>query len=156
MPQANTVLGGGNATPQAGGWLNYVPTLTGTTDNPVLTTSVQLGRFMLYNNICALHYVLTITGYTKTTTTDVVQCTIPVTAATLTNSVQRILTRLEDTTGAVANYPIGEIASGALVHTYRNYQYTTASVQALYKTNTNGIGTTGDTITFQGHGYYEF
>lgn len=151
-----------NATSRAGnnlslqrGWRNYTPVLTGATDNPVVTASTTIGRFLLLGAVVLFNYKLVSTSMTKTTLTDVVNISLPIPAATLTGQVQTFLGRVENAT-AVANMILGEIASASQTATFRNYALAASSSQLTYAVTTPGLGVLTNTITFNGSGSYEY
>lgn len=152
--QTNNALAGGNISPMSA-FTGYLPTLTGQTDNPVPTFSTQVGRFMLYAGICFFKYKLVSTTMTKTTTTDTVSCSLPIVSATNTGEVTTFACRVENAT-AVANMSLGEIASNASSHTFRNYALAASSSALTWATTTPGIGVLTNTITFNGAGAYEY
>lgn len=127
----------------------YTPTLTGATDNPVATYGTQVGTYQLLSGQrCRVDVTLTTTTMTKTTLTDLLQITLPFTAATRASQVWTGAGRVENGT-AVANALRAEIASGASVVNFRNYAaLATAGVQTTYQVANPGIGVLTNTITY--------
>jgi uncharacterized protein YgbK (DUF1537 family) len=157
MSQTNNAFSGGNSTPQGNGgaWANYIPTLTGQTDNPVVTATTSVGRFVFFGALCFFKYTLVSSTMTKTTTTDTVSMSLPIASATQTGEVTTFACRVENAT-AVANMILGEIASNASAHKYRNYTLAANSNNMTYAATTPGIGVLTNTITLNGAGFYEF
>jgi hypothetical protein len=149
------LLNPGNVLPGGGGWQSYTPAMTGATDNPVPTFSTQIGRFLILQNLIFFKFKLVSTTMTKTTLTDNVQVTLPVTAATNTGEVTEGSGRVENGT-AVANMMKWELASGAALLTYRNYTLAASSSVLTYAVTTPGIGVLTNTITLTGTGFYEY
>lgn len=141
--------------PMPTGWSNYTAVLSGATDNPVPTYTTQIGRYFILGAICFFKYKLVTSTMTKTTLTDLLNINLPIIANTNTGDVSTFIARVENAT-AVANMVYGEIASGSIVATYRNYALAASSSQSTYAATTPGIGVLTNTITFQGAGSFEF
>lgn len=152
--QTNNALTGGNATPMAG-FQSFLPTLTGATDNPVVTATTSVGRFFLYAGLCFFKYTLVSSTMTKTTLTDQVRMSLPIPSATNIGEVTTFSVRVENGT-AVANMNLGEIASNSSFNTFRNYALAASSSVLTYAVTTPGIGVLTNTITVEGAGFYEF
>lgn len=137
-------------------WQAYTAALTGATNDPVATYTTQVGKFFLIGPLCFFKFNLVTSTMTKSTLTDALRVTLPLTAATLTGDVTVFKARVENAT-AVANALQGEIASNTAYATFRNYAaLATAGVQTTYAATDPGIGVLTNTITFQGSGFYEY
>lgn len=133
---------------------DYLPVLTGQTDNPVATFISQIGRFAIIGETCFFDVTLVSTTMTKTTLTDTVSVSLPIAAATTANRVQQGIARVENAT-AVANMIKYEIASAASTMQFRNYTLAASSSPLTYAVTTPGIGVLTNTITIQAQGSYE-
>ncbi len=144
-----------NNIPAIQSWQTWVPTLQGPTDNPVATLSTQVGRFMLYASMVFYQIKLVSTTMTKTTLTDLLGITLPLTAATVTGATWQGLGRCENTT-PIPNPTYSEIASAGLVVNFRaNAAAGNASLPMTYAVASPGIGVLTNTITFNASGFYE-
>lgn len=146
---------GGNITPM-NNVQSYLPALIGATDNPAATYSTQEGSFYVIGALCFFNIVLVTTTMTKTTTSDVLRITLPITAATRAGAVWQGEGRTENST-VTANAGISEIASGNSYLTFRNNGTgIIASTVITYASTSPGIGTLTNTITFNAGGFYEY
>lgn len=151
----STLAPGGADIDVTNGWQAYTPVLSGQTDNPVATYSVQIGRFTIVGALCFFNFKLTTTTMTKTTLTDLVSISLPLPAATLANQVHNFIGRIENG-AAVANMIFGEIASAASTAQFRNYALAASSAQMTWAATTPGIGVLTNTINYNGSGFYEY
>lgn len=155
MPISGLATSNYAMSPMPNGWAAYTPILSGSTDNPVATYTTQIGRFFVMGALVFFKYKLVTSTMTKTTLTDLLNINVPIIAATNASDVATFIARVENAT-AVANMVYGELASNAIVATYRNYALAASSSQSTYAVTTPGIGVLTNTITFQGSGFYEF
>lgn len=155
QPGNNVSFPSGSNSGGASDWLPYSPIMQGATENPVVTFTTQLGRFLLLGSVCLFNFTLVSSTMTKTTLTDVVRVTLPLAAQTLAGQVQQFVARVENAT-AVANMNLGEIASAAAFATFRNYTLAASSSQLTYGVATPGIGVLTNAITLNGSGAYDY
>lgn len=139
-------------TDKISGWQPYTPTLIGATDNPTPTYSVQSGRYMIVGNICFFKIKLTTTTMTKTTLTDNIRVSLPVTAANVTSDLTKCAARVENAT-AVLNGAVGEIAPGTSYIQFRSG--TVAAATALITYALLSLGVLTNTINFEASGFVE-
>lgn len=136
-------------------WIDFTPSLTGATDDPVATYSKQLGQFIIVNRMLHYRIYLITTTMTKTTTSDALRITLPIAAAGAATIIHVGSGRVENGT-AVANGTQPYVTSG---NSYLNVRYipgTSASADMTYAATAPGIGVLTNTITFIACGSYAF
>ena len=130
----------------------YSPALKGATDDPVVTYSVQLGRYATIGKLCYVSIVLVSTSMTKTTLTDALRVSLPLAAANNAGVMQQLSARLENATAAL-NATVAETVANASYVQLRNLPLAAASALLTYGVLSLGVLT--NTITVVISGWYE-
>lgn len=146
-----------NNIPPQGIMQDYVPSLQGATDNPVVTFGTRVGRFtIVVPGLVFYQIFLTTTTMTKTTLTDVLRITLPLTSRTQTGAVWQGLGRCENTT-PIPNPTYSEVTSNVGFLVMRaNAAAGNASLPMTYAVASPGIGVLTNTITYNASGFYEY
>lgn len=132
---------------------SYTPVLQGATDDPVPTYATRVGRYTQSGGLVVFFFSFTTTTMTKTTLTDQVRITLPVTAKNTSNQIVQCNLRITNGT-VVQNANLGLIQPNTGYIEAYQLPLDVALTSFTYAVAT-GIGVLTNTITYQGSGFYE-
>lgn len=134
------------------GPLSYTPVLQGATDNPVVTYTTQQGRWWQLGKIAFVQAQIVASSMTKTTLTDQVRMTLPLSAVNVAGNLSQIAARVENGT-AVQNAMVAETTANTGYVIFRMLPTAAATVVLTYALTSLGVLT--NTITLNITGWYE-
>lgn len=130
----------------------FTPALQGASDNPTVTYGTRIGRYYTIGKLCFVQIVLTSTTMTKTTLTDAVRVSLPIAAANISNAVNTLHGRVENST-AVIVASVAETTPNASYLQFRQLNAAAASALQTYALLSLGVLT--NTVTVSVSGFYE-
>ncbi len=138
--------------PPLSGIQTYTPALQGASDNPTVTYTTQQGRFYTLGKLVYVQAQIISSTMSKTTLTDQIRMTLPLTAANVAGNLSHLVARLENGT-VILNGTVAETTPNVAYVTFRNLPLAAASAILTYAITSLGVLT--NTITVNISGWYE-
>jgi hypothetical protein len=130
----------------------WSPALQGATDNPTVTYTTQVGKYVLMGKLCRFALTIITSTMSKTTLTDAVRITLPFAAVTASGLIQ-VVNGIATNGTPVQNANMAYINSSNSYLTLAQLGLTVAQADITYALTSLGILT--NTVTVKASGIYE-